>query len=148
MCHFQYNYRLTIRRRKNCRLCFGYTEEYLFISFLHVFVSYLSRTFKCSFKGWITGHGGHTSYGPDYFLEHDIVLVTGNYRLGPLGFLSTEDENASGNFGFKDQLMMLEWIQMNIEKFGGDGRSVTILGESAGMLIAQKIPTSVDYNKN
>lgn len=71
-------------------------------------------------------------YGPGYLLEHDIVLVTGNYRLGPLGFLSTEDEHCSGNFGFKDQLLMLEWVQMNIEKFGGNGKSVTIFGESAG----------------
>jgi carboxylesterase type B len=78
-------------------------------------------------------------YGPEYLLEHDIVLVTGNYRLGPLGFLSTEDEHCSGNFGFKDQLMMLEWVQMNIEKFGGDGNSVTIFGESAGKTKYQKI---------
>lgn len=78
------------------------------------------------------GHGGHTFYGPEYFMEHDIVLVTGNYRLGPLGFLSTEDEHCSGNWGFKDQLMILEWVQTNIDKFGGDGHSVTIFGESAG----------------
>ncbi|KAG5668733.1 hypothetical protein PVAND_016660 [Polypedilum vanderplanki] len=82
--------------------------------------------------GWVVGHSGYTQYGPEYLLEHDIVLVTGNYRLGPLGFLSTEDEHASGNFGFKDQLAMLEWVQMNIEKFGGDPNSVTIFGESAG----------------
>ena len=83
-------------------------------------------------KGWNEGHAGHSLYGPEYLLEHDIVLVTGNYRLGPLGFLSTEDEHCSGNFGLKDQLMMLEWVQMNIEKFGGDGNSVTIFGESSG----------------
>ncbi|CAG9809984.1 unnamed protein product [Chironomus riparius] len=82
--------------------------------------------------GFVEGHSGHSLYGPEYILEHDIVLVTGNYRLGPLGFLSTEDEYCSGNFGLKDQLMMLEWVQMNIEKFGGDGNSVTIFGENAG----------------
>ena len=78
------------------------------------------------------GHSGHSLYGPGYFLDHDIILVTGNYRLGPLGFLSTEDEHCLGNFGFKDHVMMLEWIQKNIEKFGGDKNSVTIFGESAG----------------
>lgn len=78
------------------------------------------------------GHGGYTQYSPEHFLDHDIVLVTGNYRLGPLGFLSTEDENSSGNFGLKDQMTILEWVQKNIEKFHGDGHSVTIFGESAG----------------
>jgi carboxylesterase type B len=77
---------------------------------------------------WILGHGGISLYSPEYLLDHDVVLVTGNYRLGPLGFLSTEDENAPGNFGLKDQMAMLEWVQQNIEKFGGDGHSVTIFG--------------------
>jgi len=80
----------------------------------------------------VTGHGGVSLYGPDYFLEHDVVLVTGNYRLGALGFLSTEDKECSGNFGFKDQVMMLKWVRTNIDKFGGDSNSVTIFGESAG----------------
>ena len=74
------------------------------------------------------GHGGASLYGPEHFLDHDVVLVTGNYRLGPLGFLSTEDENCPGNFGLKDQMVILEWVQKNIEKFGGDGNSVTIFG--------------------
>jgi carboxylesterase type B len=77
---------------------------------------------------FVLGHSGHTLYGPQHFLDHDVVLVTGNYRLGPLGFLSTEDENCPGNFGLKDQMAILEWVQQNIEKFGGDGKSVTIFG--------------------
>lgn len=82
--------------------------------------------------GWFFGQGGVSEYGPEHFLDHDVVLVTGNYRLGPLGFLSTEDQNASGNFGLKDQMVILEWVQQNIQKFGGNPRSVTIFGESAG----------------
>ncbi|CRK89381.1 CLUMA_CG003135, isoform A [Clunio marinus] len=82
--------------------------------------------------GWINGHGGHSLYPPGYFLEHDVVLVTGNYRLGPLGFLSFESEECPGNFGMKDQVMLLKWVRMNIDKFGGDSNSVTIFGESAG----------------
>lgn len=70
--------------------------------------------------GWFFGHGGYSSFGPEYFLDHDVVLVSGNYRLGPLGFLSTEDQNVSGNFGLKDQMAILEWVQQNIEKFGGE----------------------------
>lgn len=60
------------------------------------------------------------------------MLVTGNYRLGALGFLSTESKECSGNFGLKDQVMMLKWVRMNIDKFGGDSNSVTIFGNSAG----------------
>lgn len=74
------------------------------------------------------GTGGYTSYGPDYLLDHDIILVSGNYRLGLLGFLSTEDTHSTGNFGFKDQAFLLQWIQENIEHFGGNKDSVTIWG--------------------
>lgn len=82
----------------------------------------------------MSGHGGISLYGPDYFLEHDVVLVTSNYRLGALGFLSMEDRECSGNFGLKDQALMLQWVRMNIDKFGGDASSVTIFGNSAGLL--------------
>lgn len=83
----------------------------------------------------MTGHGGISLYGPDYILEEDVVLVTGNYRLGPLGFLSSEDKECSGNFGMKDQVLMLQWVRMNIDKFGGDANSVTIFGNSAGIFV-------------
>lgn len=49
-----------------------------------------------------------------------------------LGFLSTEDEAAPGNFGLKDQVMALRWIKDNIKHFGGNPESVTITGLSAG----------------
>lgn len=82
--------------------------------------------------GWMAGHGGISLYGPEYLLEHDVILVTGNYRLGPLGFLSTEDKHCPGNFGLKDQSLILKWVRQNIENFNGDSKSVTIFGESAG----------------
>lgn len=59
-------------------------------------------------------------FGPDHFLDHDVILVTANYRLGPIGFLSTEDENCPGNFGLKDQVMVLKWIHENIKLFEGN----------------------------
>lgn len=54
--------------------------------------------------------------------------MAANYRVGTLGFLSTEDENCPGNYGFKDQSFLLKWVQENIEFFGGDKNSVTIWG--------------------
>lgn len=70
--------------------------------------------------GFMCGSGIRSSSGPEHFLDEDVILATANYRLGPLGFLSTEDENCPGNFGLKDQVLVLKWIQKNIEEFGGD----------------------------
>ncbi|CAK1589398.1 unnamed protein product [Parnassius mnemosyne] len=72
--------------------------------------------------------------GPHYLLDRDLVLVTINYRLGSLGFLSTGDELAPGNNGFKDQVAALRWLHRNIAAFGGDPGQVTIAGCSAGSI--------------
>ena len=70
--------------------------------------------------------------GPDYILDKDVVLVTMQYRLGVLGFLSTGDSIAPGNFGLKDQTVALRWVQENIVNFGGNPNSITLFGQSAG----------------
>ncbi|XP_073975785.1 esterase FE4-like [Rhodnius prolixus] len=75
---------------------------------------------------------GEIAHGPGFFMDHDVVLVTINYRLGSLGFLSMEDELLPGNFGLKDQNIALKWVQRNINNFGGNPNKVTIMGESAG----------------
>ncbi|KAJ2953331.1 hypothetical protein O0L34_g919 [Tuta absoluta] len=78
------------------------------------------------------GSGNAFLYGPDHLMGGNIVLVTLNYRLGALGFLSMENDEVSGNMGLKDQVLALKWVRDNIEYFGGDASRVTIFGESAG----------------
>ncbi|XP_034389936.1 carboxylesterase 5A-like isoform X2 [Cyclopterus lumpus] len=90
---------------------------------------------------WI--HGGGLSMGAASQYDgaplaayENIVMVIIQYRLGILGFLSTGDEHARGNWGFLDQLAALRWVQDNIEAFGGDPQTVTVAGESAGGISA------------
>ncbi|KAJ2942550.1 hypothetical protein O0L34_g2019 [Tuta absoluta] len=82
--------------------------------------------------GWMCLGSDTEHFGPEYLLDQDVVLVTTNYRLGPLGFLSTQDEHCPGNNGLKDQQEALRFVQKTIHAFGGDSSSVTIFGESAG----------------
>jgi len=76
--------------------------------------------------------GGAAGYTGEYVMEQDWVVVTLQYRLGPMGFLSTEDSTLPGNMGLQDQLLSLHWIQEHIHKFGGDKGLVTLSGMSAG----------------
>ncbi|GAB6024655.1 hypothetical protein CHUAL_009795 [Chamberlinius hualienensis] len=82
--------------------------------------------------GFLQGTGRNDVFGPQYFMDHQVVLVTTNYRLNVLGFLNTEDENVYGNYGMLDQVWALKWVQENIVTFGGDPRKVTLFGVSAG----------------
>ena len=79
-----------------------------------------------------SGNGSSTTYGPEFLLDKEIIYVSINYRLGIFGFLSTGDKIAPGNFGLKDQVLALKWVQKNIKAFGGDPKKVTIFGQSAG----------------
>nr|XP_022918355.1 venom carboxylesterase-6-like [Onthophagus taurus] len=75
---------------------------------------------------------GHSNSGPSKIMDRDVIFVNFNYRLGPFGFLATEDDVFHGNYGMKDQILALKWVQANIEHFGGNKDSVTIIGASAG----------------
>lgn len=82
----------------------------------------------------VTGSGRRPTYDGTSFAHHGVVLVTLNYRLGPLGFLHLRDAPGSANAGLLDQVAALAWVQRNISAFGGDPDRVTAAGESAGAL--------------
>ncbi|WP_267393672.1 MULTISPECIES: carboxylesterase family protein [unclassified Sphingomonas] len=91
---------------------------------------------------WI--HGGSNKAGggagtvQSSLAKRGIVLVSVQYRLGPLGFMAhraltaESPDHASGNYGLMDQQAALRWVRRNIAAFGGDPARVTIGGESAG----------------
>ncbi|CAG2114000.1 unnamed protein product, partial [Medioppia subpectinata] len=71
-------------------------------------------------------------YNASVLATNDVVVVSVNYRVGPLGFLYGADRTAPGNAGFYDQLLALKWVRENIHAFGGDRDQMTIFGQSAG----------------
>lgn len=71
-------------------------------------------------------------YDGAVFTRQDVVFVSINYRLGPLGFLAQREMSEPANFGLQDQIAALQWLQANLASFGGDPQRVTIFGESAG----------------
>lgn len=88
--------------------------------------------------GLQTGTGSTSLYDGESLAGRGVVLVTINYRLGPMGFMAHPELSAetasgvSGNYGILDQVAALQWVQANVAHFGGDPGQVTIFGESAG----------------
>uniref|UniRef100_A0A4W3K9R7 Carboxylic ester hydrolase n=1 Tax=Callorhinchus milii TaxID=7868 RepID=A0A4W3K9R7_CALMI len=115
----------------------------LAFSFLSVHTETLEK--KLAVMIWF--HGGAFALGASqgidimnstlydgYEIAHhgNVIVVTINYRLASLGFLSTGDENGRGNYGLWDQHMAIKWVKKNIANFGGNPGLITLFGESAG----------------
>lgn len=77
-----------------------------------------------------------------------VIYVSANYRLGLFGFLAHPEltaesgHNASGNWGFLDQVEALKWVQRNVAAFGGDPANVTLVGQSAGSMSINNLQAS------
>ena len=85
----------------------------------------------------VTGGSSSIMYDLKYLAKRDIVVVSINYRLGPLGFMRLDEVTegqiqSSGNEGLLDQRNAIKWVKENISSFGGDPNNITIFGESAG----------------
>ena len=92
---------------------------------------------------WLHGGGfvngsGNAFNGALLAQTANVIVVTVNYRLGPLGWLALPslaaeaDDHSTGNYGLLDSIAALKWIKRNISSFGGDAGRVTIFGQSAG----------------
>jgi para-nitrobenzyl esterase len=112
--------------------------------YLNIWTAAKSKKEKQAVFVWIYG-GGLSSgssncavYDGEEMAKKGVIFVSINYRVGVLGFMAHPElskesgYNASGNYGFLDQMEALRWVQKNIAAFGGDPNNVTIAGQSAG----------------
>nr|WEQ60887.1 neuroligin [Phaedon brassicae] len=107
--------------------------------YLNVFTPDLTQGTAQKYPLMVHIHGGDFIHGssntfPGHILAtfYKAVVVTFNYRLGALGFLSTGDVNSPGNYGLLDQAMAIRWAYDNADKFNGDRDSLTLFGAGAG----------------
>ncbi|KAG1684635.1 Venom carboxylesterase-6 [Nymphon striatum] len=117
------------------KCCHPYNEDCLY---LNVFVP-INKDSDGLLPTVVWIHGGAFQYGsgnrlrPHYFMRNNnMVFVTIEYRLGPLGFLYSGTKDAPGNMGLMDQQLALKWVKDNIMSFGGDNNQITAFGYSAG----------------
>lgn len=107
--------------------------------YLNIFAPDINRGEARKLPVMVYIHGGDFMHGasntfPGHIMAtfYNVVVVTFNYRLGALGFLSTGDVNSPGNYGILDQIMALQWVYDNADKFKGDRDSITLFGPGAG----------------
>ncbi|HEY0682894.1 MAG TPA: carboxylesterase family protein [Steroidobacter sp.] len=98
--------------------------------------------------GLSIGSASMPNYGGEGLAQKGVIYVSAGYRVGAFGFMAhpeltaSSPHRASGNYGHLDQIAALQWIQRNIERFGGDPNRVTVMGQSAGASSAFSLQAS------
>ena len=98
--------------------------------------------------GFNGGSASSPIYAGSELAKKGVIYVAPNYRLGIMGFLAHPEmtkesgRNASGNWGFLDQVAALQWVQKNIAAYGGDPANVTLIGQSAGSMSINNLQAS------
>ncbi len=91
--------------------------------------------------GFNSGSTRDSSFDGNAFCKRGVILVTFNYRVGVLGYLTHEEiynkYGHEGNFGLDDQLCAIKWVKRHIKDFGGNPNNITLLGQSAGSISIQ-----------
>lgn len=132
------------------------TEDCLTVDVLTPYVRYsdpLPVIVLIGAESLIGGSPGKLRPSARYARSKDVVFVRPNFRLGALGFLALEVlsnadyPHTSGNYGLSDILEALNWVQLNIEHFGGDKDAVTLLGHRAGATLVTALATMPNANK-
>nr|CAH8840749.1 unnamed protein product [Trichobilharzia regenti] len=78
-------------------------------------------------------HGSGNAYDLSVLASYsDTIGITLNYRLGLLGFLSTNNYGVNGNFALYDLHAAIMWIKTNIKSFSGDPNEITLIGYGHG----------------
>lgn len=114
-----------------------------------LYMNVFSKNLTASMPVIVYIHGGSFAWGdarsqagPHYFMDRDVVLVSFNYRLGALGFMSVGTREIPGNAAMKDMALVLHWVSRNIVNFGGNPNKVTLVGWSAGALAVHALMLS------
>ncbi|XP_063636255.1 neurotactin isoform X1 [Cydia splendana] len=139
---------LCMQFKENERTIIG-EEDCLTLDVVTPHVRYDSRLPVVVLIGADTLAGGISPAQPSalYARTKEVVFVRPNFRLGPFGFLAldilskTKYPETSGNYGLSDLLVALRWVKLNIQHFGGDPDSVTLLGHRAGATLAAALTT-------
>lgn len=123
---------------------YDYSEDCLF---LNVWAPEEARNAPVLFYihggGFVGGCGHEKHFDGAALCRQGVVVVTMNYRLGPLGFCCLPqllaEAGHTGNYALYDQLCALGWVHDNIAAFGGDPARITIMGQSAGAMSVQQL---------
>lgn len=130
----------------------GSSEDCLFANIWTPYLPRMAGSTKSQLKpvmvylyggGFTSGSGKNPNTdGTNLASRGDVVVVSVNYRVGSVGFLTFNDGIHNGNYGISDMVAALEWVKKYVGYFGGDADRVTVFGESAGAMAAHLLLAS------